>query len=101
MNRLKTIVTYFIIHKWENEHKCLSVRDDESDSAKVRLWLCRIFDTGPDCGVGTDEDTIDVEFIDAVLEFVVIDDEFVFVDVRLLLLLFSIVFCFSINIISY
>jgi hypothetical protein len=62
-------VSYLIIHKWENEHKCRSVRDEESDSEKVRLWLCRT-----------------VEFV--------VEDELTLPDVRLLLLLllFSIIF---------
>lgn len=31
------LFTYLMIHKCENEHKCRSVRDDESDSENVRL----------------------------------------------------------------
>jgi hypothetical protein len=64
--------SYLIIHKWENEHKCRSVRDDESDSEKVRLWLCRI----------VDEDAVEDEFV--------AEEEFTLGVVRLLL--FSILF---------
>ena len=56
--------TYLIIHKCENEHKCRSVRDDESDSENVRLWLCRIDDVAAD----DDEDVDADEFVAAVVD---------------------------------
>jgi hypothetical protein len=72
-------VSYLIIHKWENEHKCRSVRDDESDSEKVRLWLCRLVDV-----IFDDEDAVEDEFV--------AEEEFTLGVVRLLVLLFSILF---------
>jgi hypothetical protein len=35
--RKKKVCSYLIIHKCEKEHKCRSVREDESDSENVRL----------------------------------------------------------------
>lgn len=65
-----------MIHKCEKEHKWRSVRDDESDSEKVRLWLCRIdealFDEDVDelvvVDVAVDDDDVeDVETVVVVL----------------------------------
>ena len=71
--------TYLMIHKCENEHKCRSVREDESDSEKVRLWLCRIDDDALDEGA---------EAVDALAVVVVLapglEDELAVADDRLL-----------------
>ena len=70
-----------MIHKCENEHKCRSVREDESDSEKVRLWLCRIDDDALDEGA---------EAVDALAVVVVVvlapalEDELAVADDRLL-----------------
>jgi hypothetical protein len=85
---------YLIIHKCEKEHKCRSVRDDESDSENVRLWLCRIDDDVPD--VEDDEGVDEFVVVDVVLAFV-LEDEFAVTDVRLLLLLLSMFFFIRTN----
>jgi hypothetical protein len=72
---------YLIIHKCENEHKCRSVRDDESDSENVRLWLCRIDDDVP--ADEDDEDIVKFVVVDVVLALM-LEDEFAVTDVRLL-----------------
>lgn len=87
-----------IIHKCENEHKCRSVRDDESDSENVRLWLCRTdVDAEVDDGVDVVDEFVVDEFAVVVAVIVVLEDEFAAVDVRLFSIfiknLFSLSFC--------
>jgi len=79
---------YLIIHKCEKEHKCRSVRDDESDSENVRLWLCRIVDDVP--AVDDDDDDVEGFVVVDVALALVLEDEFAVTVVRLLLLLLSI-----------
>ena len=77
-----------IIHKCENEHKCRSVRDEESDSENVRLWLCRMDDEVPDDDDVVVVDAFVVVVVDVVLALVFVD-EFAGADVRLLSILFN------------
>jgi hypothetical protein len=81
LEKTRIFSAYLIIHKCENEHKCRSVRDEESDSENVRLWLCRTDDDVPD------EDDVEVVevfvVVDVVLAFA-LEDEFAVTDVRLL-----------------
>lgn len=86
-----------IIHKCENEHKCRSVREDESDSENVRLWLCRIDDDDglvvEDEDVNEDEFEADELLVDVVLEFVevvLLEDELAVEFVRVVLFELSI-----------
>lgn len=85
-----------MIHRCEKEHRWRSVREDESDSEKVRLWLCRTDEVAPD----DDEAAVvalafavvvvvAVVAVDAALA-VVFDDAFDVAGVRLVLLLLSI-----------
>ena len=79
-----------MIHKCENEHKCRSVRDDESDSEKVRLWLCRIDDEAPD----DDAEGVDALVAPAVVVVVAVlalalEDELAAADERLLSMVWS------------
>ncbi len=86
IERKKKNKTYLIIHKCENEHKCRSVRDVESDSENVRLWLCRIDDEVPDVD---DDDVVDAFAVVDVVFALVLEDELAVTDVRLLSIFLS------------